>query len=89
MRFVTSLSILAVAASLAAPRAEAQTAINLIALQGLAPFSTLGNSNAGKAALAANLAVTGRFKPAQLTSRAATPSRAAGAGPAGRLHHRR
>jgi len=62
MRFVTSLSILAVAASLAAPHAEAQTAINLIALQGLAPFSTLGNSNAGKAALAANLAVTGAIQ---------------------------
>ncbi len=58
MRFVTSLSVLAVAASLAASRAEAQTAINLIALQGLAPFSTLDNSDAGKAALAANFTIT-------------------------------
>ena len=38
---------------------RAQTTTNLNALQGLAPVSTLENSAAGRAALAANLAVTG------------------------------
>ena len=39
--------------------AEAQTADNLAALKGLAPFAALPNTPAGQAALAANFAVTG------------------------------
>jgi membrane-associated phospholipid phosphatase len=58
MRFVSMIAILA-GAALAPAAAQAQSALNLRALQGLAPFSALGNSVAGKAALAANLQVTG------------------------------
>jgi hypothetical protein len=54
-----SLSLLALAAAFSATAAHAQTADNLKALQGLAPFSTLNNTTAGKAALAANYSVTG------------------------------
>ena len=42
--------------------AQAQTAANLTALRGLAPVSTLGNTAAGRAALAANLQVTGAIQ---------------------------
>lgn len=56
MRLVSMIAILAGALPSAA---QAQTALNLLALQGLAPFSTLDNTAAGKAALAANLKVTG------------------------------
>src|SRR6185437_16902088 len=42
--------------------AKAQTALNLDALQGLAPVSALAGSEAGKAALAGNLAITGRIQ---------------------------
>ena len=45
--------------ALSAVGVRAQTVTNLNALQGLAPVSTLENSAAGRAALAANLAVTG------------------------------
>ena len=46
-------SILALTAALSfATAAQAQTANNLTALQGLAPFSALLNTAAGKAALA-------------------------------------
>ncbi len=58
MRLVSMIAILA-GAALAPGAARAQSAVNLLALQGLAPFSALGNSDAGKAALAANLKVTG------------------------------
>jgi len=47
------------ACALAPIAADAQTANNLAALKGLAPFATLANSPAGQAALAANFAVTG------------------------------
>jgi len=40
------------------PGAQAQSAVNLIALRGLAPFAVLDNTAAGKAALAANLRIT-------------------------------
>lgn len=43
----------------AAPKAGAQSATNLAVLKGLAPLTILRNSNAGKAALAANFSVTG------------------------------
>jgi hypothetical protein len=39
--------------------ADAQTATNMAVLKGLAPVTVLGNSTAGKAALAANYTVTG------------------------------
>jgi hypothetical protein len=47
-----------VAIALVTTHAEAQTAINLIALQGLAPVSALDDTSAGRAALAANLTIT-------------------------------
>jgi hypothetical protein len=47
------------ACALAPLAAGAQTANNLAALKGLAPFAALPNSAAGQAALAANFAVTG------------------------------
>jgi hypothetical protein len=56
-------SILALTAALAlGTTAQAQTALNLVALQGLAPFSVLLNTAAGKAALAANYTVTGAIQ---------------------------
>lgn len=45
-------------AAAAPPAARAQTMLELNALQGLAPFAVLGNTEADKAALAANLRVT-------------------------------
>lgn len=57
MRLVSMIALLAGAALPAT--AQAQSAVNLLALKGLAPFSTLLNTDAGKAALAANLKVTG------------------------------
>ena len=47
------------ACALAPLQAGAQTANNLAALKGLAPFAVLNNSPAGQTALAANFAVTG------------------------------
>ena len=46
--------------------AGAQTANNLAALKGLAPFAALPNSPAGQAALAANFAVTGGIQTGAL-----------------------
>ncbi len=48
--------------ALAPPGARAQSLSNMAALQGLAPFSALPNTAAGRAALAANLAVTGAIQ---------------------------
>jgi membrane-associated phospholipid phosphatase len=64
MRLTNSLSALAMTAiaSLAAAAANAQTPANLNAFKGLAPFSALLNTPAGKAALAANLQVTGAIQ---------------------------
>ncbi len=45
-----------------APSVQAQSAGNLNALRGLAPVSALENTDAGKAALAANLAITGKIQ---------------------------
>jgi len=50
------------AATLLATTAQAQTALNLHALSGLAPFSALGNTPEGKAALAANYTTTGAIQ---------------------------
>jgi outer membrane autotransporter protein len=50
-----------IAAGAVAP-ASAQTAVNLNALQGLIPFSTLGNTAAGKAALSSNFTITGQIQ---------------------------
>ena len=46
--------------------ARAQTATNLAALRGLAPVGALRNSEAGKAALAANLRITGAIQDGTL-----------------------
>jgi hypothetical protein len=64
MRLFNSFASLAVTAvvTLGAAAANAQTAANLNALQLLAPFSALLNTPAGKAALAANLKVTGEIQ---------------------------
>lgn len=61
MRLNNSLSAIAVASIVvfASNVAHAQTAANLNALKGLAPMSALLNTPQGKAALAANLTVTG------------------------------
>ncbi len=59
MRYLSTISALAL---LAAAPACAQTANNLAALQGLAPFSALLNTDAGKAALDANYKVTGAIE---------------------------
>jgi membrane-associated phospholipid phosphatase len=54
---------LAVLALAALPiSAQAQSALNLKALEGLAPFSALGNTAAGKAALSANYSITGAIQ---------------------------
>jgi autotransporter-associated beta strand protein len=60
MRFLCSVSIIAMAQAgiFSASIAQAQTATAVDALQVLAPFSTLGNTAAGRAALAANLSET-------------------------------
>jgi len=58
MIHVLKLALIA-ACALAPLAAGAQTANNLVALKGLAPFTALPNSAAGQAALAANFAVTG------------------------------
>ena len=64
MRLMNSLSALSIAAAvtLTFSQAHAQTATNLIALKGLAPASALLNTPEGKAALVANLAVTGKIQ---------------------------
>lgn len=49
-------------AGLSAAPAQAQTALNLNALSGLAPFSALLNTSAGQAALASNYTVTGAIQ---------------------------
>ena len=58
MIHVLKLALIA-ACALAPLAAGAQTANNLVALKGLAPFTALPNSAPGQAALAANFAVTG------------------------------
>jgi hypothetical protein len=59
MRYLSAISALAL---LAAGPACAQTADNLRALQGLAPFSALLDSTAGKAALDSNYKITGAIQ---------------------------
>jgi PAP2 superfamily len=54
--------ILSLAAMTSLAIAQVQSPSNLIALQGLVPVSTLDNTDAGKAALAANLTVTGAIQ---------------------------
>jgi hypothetical protein len=63
MTFKLGFSGLALVAALAAaPAAQAQSKLNLVALKGLAPFSVLLNTEAGKAALDANYKVTGAIQ---------------------------
>ncbi len=58
---VNAIAILA-AMTLPAAGAEAQSAANLNALQGLAPVSALDDTDAGKAALARNVVITGNIQ---------------------------
>ena len=63
MRLVNRFSLLASAALIVLPGiASAQTVTNLAVLRGLAPFSQLLGSPAGKAALAANYRITGEIQ---------------------------
>jgi hypothetical protein len=62
-RFLSRLIALCVAAC---ALTHAQTAADMAALQGLAPVATLLNSDAGKAALAANYKVTGGIQSGTL-----------------------
>jgi len=62
MRRNKTLAALALAGTCLTATAQAQTAINLNALTGLSPFSTLLSTPAGKAALAANYDVTGAIQ---------------------------
>jgi hypothetical protein len=75
MRLMNNLSSLAIAAAvtLTCSQAYAQTAANLTALKGLAPFSALLNTPQGKAALVANLAVTGDIQNGTATLPALEP----------------
>jgi autotransporter-associated beta strand protein len=57
MNSVSTLAIIA-AGSFVAVTAQAQTAINLNALQGLVPVSVLGNTTAGRAVLSTNYTTT-------------------------------
>ncbi len=57
---------LALLCALAPHRAPAQSMANMAALQGLAPVSVLPNTAAGRAALAANLSVTGAIQAGSL-----------------------
>ncbi len=58
---VSAIAMLA-ALALGASGAAAQTATNLVVLQGLAPVTALANTEAGRAALAQNLAITGAIQ---------------------------
>ncbi len=60
MRHLSTISAIALFA--AASTAQAQTANNLKVLQGLAPFSALLNTDAGKSALASDYKVTGAIQ---------------------------
>jgi membrane-associated phospholipid phosphatase len=60
MRYLASLSVLALLAGFTA--ANAQTATNMQALQGLVPFSALNNSPEGKVVLARNYSTTGAIQ---------------------------
>jgi hypothetical protein len=68
-----SARILAVTLIAAAPAAHAQTALNLVALHGLAPFSTLLKTPAGNAALAANYRITGDIQTGKANQPALQP----------------
>jgi membrane-associated phospholipid phosphatase len=59
---MSSLAMVAFSVAGFVPSAYAQTAANLNALKGLAPFSVLGSTAAGKAALASNYEVTGAIQ---------------------------
>jgi hypothetical protein len=62
MRILTCVGVILAASVPWMPFAHAQTAPNLAALAGLAPVSTLQDTPAGRAALAANLTITGAIQ---------------------------
>jgi hypothetical protein len=55
---ISTISLLT-AAALAAHAAAMLSVTNMNALEGLAPITALGNTDAGKAALASNFTITG------------------------------
>ena len=60
IRLIIAVAVtIAAAGALTAQNAAAQSVTNMNALEGLAPMAALGNSVAGKAALASNFTVTG------------------------------
>lgn len=63
----------ALVCALAPANAQAQSMSNMAALRGLAPVSVLPNTAAGRAALAANLAVTGAIQAGTLKQPALLP----------------
>ena len=65
-----AVAVCVVASAFVPCAGRAQSAINLAALRGLAPFATLLNTAAGRAALASNLTVTGAIQ----TGTAAQPA---------------
>ena len=74
MRIINGLSAFVLTAAVTfAGAANAQTAANLNALKGLAPFSALLKTPAGKAALAANLAVTADIQNGTSTMKVLEP----------------
>ncbi len=81
---------LAASCLFAAGQAQAQSATNLPVLKGLAPVATLSKTQAGRAALSANLAATGGIQTGDYSpADAAAVSGPAAAGTPGRFHHRR
>ena len=58
LKGISTISLIA-AAALTAHGAAAQSVTNMNALRGLVSLTTLGNTDAGKAALASNFTVTG------------------------------
>ena len=82
---ISTISLLT-AAALAAHAAAMLSVTNMNALEGLAPITALGNTDAGKAALASNFTITGDIQsgaakqplllsfPVSSSRRCATPS---------------
>src|ERR1700723_3199223 len=60
------IAIIAIFCALLPCPARAQSATDLVALKGLAPVGVLPNTNAGRAALAANYTVTGGIQTGEI-----------------------
>ncbi len=62
MRAATGIALGLVLTVVSSAASQAQTSVNLLALKGLLPFSTLLNTPAGKAVLQSNFTVTGAIQ---------------------------